>query len=83
MNKKRSEGIIAPVIIASLIVLLDVAVVVAGVFILRSFLPEYAGLGTFLLVVATVMISSVLAIYVLRARIKEIRSGQEDDLSKY
>ena len=83
MKKKGGDGFAAPVIIVAIIVLIDIAVVVAGIMIVRSFFPEHTGIGTFLVIVVTVMLSSVLAVYVLRARVKEIKSEREGDLSKY
>jgi len=82
MSSKKNEGILAPTIIVALIVLFDIATVIAAVLVLTAVLPGFSVL-IILIVTAAILVTSVLAIYVLRARIKEIRSGQEDDLSKY
>ncbi|MCL2857659.1 MAG: hypothetical protein FWE19_08095 [Oscillospiraceae bacterium] len=83
MQKNKREGILAPTVIVAIIVAFDVIAVVAGVLIVRSFFPEYARFGTFFIIAASVLVTSAIAIYVLLARIKEIRSERKDDLSKY
>jgi len=83
VQKNKREGILAPTVIVAIIVAFDVIAVVAGVLIVRSFFPEYARFGTFFIIAASVLVTSAIAIYVLLARIKEIRSERKDDLSKY
>ena len=83
MKKKSGDGFAAPIVIVAIIVLIDIAVVVVGIMMVRAVFPDHIGIGTFLVIFVTVMLSSVLAIYVLRARVKEIKSERADDLSKY
>jgi len=82
VKEKKRDGILAPTIIVALIVLVDIVTVAAVVFMLTTASPGFP-VGILLVVAASILVSSVLAIYVLRARIKEIRSGWKDDLGKY
>lgn len=76
MNKHHKK-MIAPVIISILIVLYYVFI--AAVLLT---VPGIPGLVKFLLVVVPLVLAGVM-IGVLISRINEIRSGEEDDLSKY
>ena len=76
MNEKHRSKMIAPIIITVLFVLYYV-----GFFIVCAMLSM-----PFILKLLFGIIPLVLAgvcIFVLMERIKEIRSGEEDDLSKY
>ena len=75
--KPHTRKLIAPVIITALIVLyLAIYIIIA---LTTDWLPLWAAIAgvTLPLCFAGVMI------YVLIERIKEIRSGEEDDLSQY
>lgn len=76
-NKKHAAKLVAPCVIAALI---------GGYFfffcILALCVPEIPGiLKIFLAVIPSALLG--VTIYVLMERIQEIRSGEEDDLSKY
>ncbi len=75
-NGSHSRKYIAPVVIT----VIGVAVL-AGLLLLFIFVPVPVGLK----VVLGIMCASYIgvSIYVLIERINEIRSGEEDDLSKY
>ena len=75
MKKSKRKGYVAPVVITVLFLLY--LALYFGVLI--SSLPGVLG---FIFLVVPVAIAGVL-IYVCVERIKEIRSGVEDDLSKY
>ena len=76
MNKQHRNKMIAPIIITAIIVLYYVGFFVACVLIP---IPTPIKL---LFGIVPLLLSGV-CIYVLVERIKEIRSGEEDDLSKY
>ena len=73
-NMKR---IVAPIIIGILVVLYTIAVYVG--------LTLISGLNIIVFIIGciVVVITTSMIIYVTCQRIKEIRSGEEDDLSKY
>lgn len=73
---KHTRKMIAPIIIAAILILYY-----AGFFILCMFIPIPPALKLLFGVVPLLLIGVL--IYVLIERIKEIRSGEEDDLSKY
>ena len=75
--KKHGKKMIAPIVIVSLIVLYYAAVGIALIFI-----DGISPLVTALCLIIPLAIIGV-SIFVLRERIKEIRSGEEDDLSQY
>ncbi len=75
MKKSKRKGYVAPVVITVLFLLY--LALYFGVLI--SLLPGVLG---FIFLIVPVAIAGVL-IYVCVERIKEIRSGVEDDLSKY
>lgn len=75
-NGSRSRKYIAPVVIT----VIDVAVL-AGLLLLYILVPIPVGLKVVLGIVCAAYIG--VSIYVLIERINEIRSGEEDDLSKY
>ncbi|MFV0465126.1 MAG: hypothetical protein ACK5ML_03560 [Lachnospiraceae bacterium] len=80
MNEKKPEHwkkIIAPVIITSLIVIYYLFYVLMILVI-----PVIPGIVKLLLGVIPLALIGAM-IYVLIERINEIRSGEEDDLSKY
>ena len=70
----HTKKMIAPIIIVSLLVLYYI-----GFFILCMFIP-IAPLPKLLLGLVPLLLAGV-GIYVLVERIKEIRSGEDDDLS--
>ena len=77
MKEKHAKKIIAPVIVA----------VTAGIYYISVFAfvlckADFPVAVEVLLAVITAALTGTL-IYVLNQRIKEIRSGEEDDLSKY
>lgn len=74
--KMHTKKMIAPIVIVSLLVLYYI-----GFFILCIFIP-IAPLPRLLLGIVPLLLVGV-CIYVLVERIKEIRSGEEDDLSNY
>ncbi len=75
VKKNKKKGYAAPIVITVIFVLY----VVFYFGVLASLLPNVMA-GVFLIV--TIAIAGVL-IYVCVERIKEIRSGIEDDLGKY
>lgn len=75
--KNHTKKIIAPVIITVILVLYLTGYAIAGIFMgAFTFFP-----GIIFAVIAIAGI--ILSIYTLIERIKEIRNGEEDDLSKY
>lgn len=77
MEKKHRSKLIAPCIIVGILVLYYG--LIAGFFLLE---PEIPAIAKWLLVIVPLALAGV-AIAMLCERIKEIRSGEEDDLSKY
>ncbi|MCI7181422.1 MAG: hypothetical protein SOY12_09170 [Schaedlerella sp.] len=75
--KKHRKKMVAPVIIALLFVLYYV-----GIAVLFFYIEGIPGWMKVLLAVIPLALAGVM-IGVLASRIKEIRSGEEDDLSKY
>lgn len=76
-DKKHAAKLVAPCIIAALI---GGYYLFFGIVVLC--IPEIPGILKFLLAVIPAALLGV-TIYVLVERIQEIRSGEEDDLSKY
>ena len=74
--KQHSKKMVAPIVISVLFILYY-----AGFFILCMFIPIPLALKLLFGLVPLAIIG--IFIYVLVERIKEIRSGEEDDLSKY
>ena len=74
--KEHGKKMIAPIVITVLIVLY---ILVLTAFLLYFKLPRFVNLAGILGSLAVIG----LMIGVLVSRIKEIRSGEEDDLSKY
>lgn len=75
MKKGNQKGYIAPIIVT--VILLLYFILYFGVLI--AILP---GVWKYLLLIFPTTFAGIL-IYVCTQRIKEIRSGDEDDLSKY
>lgn len=75
--EKHWKKIIAPVIIAIIL-----GVYYLGISAIFLFIPEIPVIVKILMVGIPAILAGVL-IYVLIERIKEIRSGEEDDLSNY
>lgn len=74
--KKSFKKLIAPIIITTLIIIYFAIFVVGGLLTPILFIGRFIGI-----IIPLVFIG--VSIYVLIERIKEIRSGEEDDLSKY
>jgi len=74
--QKQSKKLIAPILITTLLVVYLLLVLIEGVSI-----PGLLVDKTIIIVVISALIG--VSLYVLIERIKEIRSGEEDDLSKY
>lgn len=72
----RAKKLIAPIVITALLVLYLIAFVVLA-FLFR--IPLWAKLLSCLIPLALIGVS----VFVLVERIKEVRSGEEDDLSQY
>lgn len=77
MDKKHGKKMIAPCIIVTLLVLYYV--MIAVIFLV---VPELPIVVKLLMVIIPLALAGV-AIAMLIERIKEIRSGEEDDLSQY
>lgn len=76
MEDRHSRKMIAPIVITVLMVMYYV-----GFFVTCIFMPMPAALKL-LFGLAPILLTGV-CIFVLAERIKEIRSGEEDDLSQY
>ena len=76
MNK-HGKKMIAPIIIAILFVIYYLGI--AALFLFADVIPMW---GKILLVIVPLALAGVM-IGVVKSRIDEIRSGEEDDLSKY
>lgn len=76
MNRKHRNKMIAPMIITALIVLYYI-----GFFAVCAMIPMPMALKL-LFGLVPILLAGV-CIFVLIERIQEIRSGEEDDLSKY
>lgn len=77
MNSNHQKKMVAPFIIAGILIVYYVAI--AAVFFL---MPEITILVKVFLAVVPLALAGV-ALAMLLERIKEIRSGEEDDLSQY
>lgn len=74
--KSHTKKLIAPVVITALLIVYLVIILVQGV--------SSTGLMSNKAVVIVVLLALIgVSLYVLYERIKEVRSGEEDDLSKY
>ncbi len=73
---KHFKKLIAPIIIT-------IITVIYLCFIMMVFLFNSVSGGVMLLGVVILLILILVSVYVLMERIKEIRSGEEDDLGKY
>ncbi|GAB6088094.1 hypothetical protein JCM11672_33660 [Alkaliphilus crotonatoxidans] len=71
------KKMIAPIVITAIILLYYIGFIIACIFL--DGIPLY---GKILGSVIPLLLAGI-CIYVLVERIKEIRSGEEDDLSKY
>jgi len=74
---KNGRKIVAPVIIAFCVIVYYIIVVF--VFICIDGIPLFVKIPGILIPVAFIGVS----VFVLRERINEVRSGEEDDLGKY
>lgn len=77
MKKEHKKKMIAPIVIGIIFVLYYIVI---GIVYLK--LPNIPAIVKLLLAVIPAALAGV-AVYVVAERIKEIRSGEEDDLSKY
>ena len=71
------KRLIAPITITVCIILF------CAFFVIARFIIDDVSLVTDIIVLAVVIVFAGLSVFVLWERIKEIRSGEEDDLSKY
>ncbi len=76
MKKEHRDKMIAPIIITAIVILYYIA------YFLICMLIPISLIVKLLFGIIPLLLSGV-CIYVLVERIKEIRSGEEDDLSKY
>lgn len=74
--KKNTKKLIAPVIIVAMLAVYLIAFAVAWTYVALPLLVKIAGV-----VIPLALIG--VGVFVLVERIKEVRSGEEDDLSKY
>ena len=79
VKKSKGKQLIVPVIIVVLTVVFSLSM---GIALLVGTLELAPGRWGLLSLVVSLLVAAA-AIYVLCARIKEIRSGVEDDLGKY
>ena len=77
IKMKKRKGYLAPALVVAFIVLYY-----GGMAALFAFVPGIPGWTKALLCIIPAAVCA-LAIYVLVQRIREIRSGEEDDLDKY
>ncbi len=76
MDRKHGSKMVAPIIITVILVLYYI-----GFFVICAFMPMPVVLK--LLFGLIPLLLAGVCIFVLMERIKEIRSGEEDDLSNY
>ena len=76
MDRKHASKMVAPIIITVILVLYYI-----GFFVICAFMPMPVVLK--LLFGLIPLLLAGVCIFVLMERIKEIRSGEEDDLSNY
>ncbi|MGN0168669.1 MAG: hypothetical protein ACI4AB_11535 [Acetatifactor sp.] len=76
MNRKHGGKMVAPIIITAILILYYI-----GFFVICAMLPLPVVLK--LLFGLVPLLLAGVCIFVLVERIKEIRSGEEDDLSQY
>ena len=77
MKKEHRNKMIAPIIIAIILIVYYVAIAAAFVLI-----PDIAVIVKILMIIIPLALAGV-AFAVTVERVQEIRSGEEDDLSKY
>ena len=77
MKKEHCSKMIAPIIIAIILIVYYVAIAAAFVLI-----PDTAVIVKILMIIIPLALAGV-AFAVTVERVNEIRSGEEDDLSKY
>lgn len=77
MNNNHGKKMVAPIIIAGVLIVYYVAIAAVCFF-----LPKIPAAVKVLFVVVPLALAGI-AIAMLSERIREIRSGEEDDLSKY
>ena len=75
--KKHTRKLIAPIVITALILLYFIGFIVVAVT------TDWLPLGWMIALIVIPLCLGGVMIYVLVQRIKEIRSGEEDDLSQY
>lgn len=77
MKKEHRDKMIAPIIIAAILIVYYMAI--AALFML---IPDLTVIVKILMVIIPLALAGV-AFAVVIERVQEIRSGEEDDLSKY
>ena len=77
IKMKKRKGYLAPALVVAFLVLYY-----GGMAVFFAVTPELPGWAKVLICLATLALSAV-AVGVLVQRIREIRSGEEDDLDKY
>ncbi|HPJ02910.1 MAG TPA: hypothetical protein PKU80_08725 [Candidatus Limiplasma sp.] len=75
--KKHTRKLIAPIVITVLILLYFIG------FIIVAATTDWLPLGWMIALIVIPLCLGGVMVYVLVQRIKEIRSGEEDDLSQY
>ena len=75
--KKKTGKLIAPIIIAALLILYYI-----GAAVLMTRIPDIPGAVKALMIAVPLLLAGVV-IFVLAERVQEVRSGEEDDLDKY
>ena len=74
---KKTKGYLAPALVVAFIVLYY-----GGMAVLFAFVPGIPGWAKALMCIVPLIVCA-LAVYVLVQRIREIKSGEEDDLDQY
>lgn len=75
--KKQTKKLIAPIMITILIVCYFILYISVTLYL--NEMPKFASL---LFIIIPILLA-ILSVYMLFERVKEIRGGEEDDLSKY
>ena len=77
IKMKKRKGYLAPALVVAFIVLYY-----GGMAVLFAFVPGIPGWAKALMCIVPLIVCA-LAVYVLVQRIREIKSGEEDDLDQY
>ena len=76
-HKKKMDSVMVAPIVITVVFLIYLIAYIAGLVIATSFHP------IMILIAIPLICLGVGMVYILKERIKEIRSGEEDDLSNY